>query len=149
MDITVTPTSTPNSQQSQRSQQARDTRRSPLRMVLGANAATSSMAGLVAAIAPAAVNDLIGFGGDSSNLVTRLVGIGLVVFAIDVALAATRSTDRTVGRNAQLVSAADIAWVVATAVVIAIGGLSATGNVIAAVMGLGVASFAFLQLRLR
>lgn len=123
--------------------------RSPLRGVLGLNAATSAAAGLVATIAPAAVTDLFDLRHDRADLIVRVVGIGLIVFAVEVAVTAARNRKTTIARDATLISIADLAWVVSTVVVLATVDLSTAGRLIAGVMGAGVAGFAALQLRLK
>lgn len=116
-----------------------------LRAVLGLNAATSLAAGLVGTIAASWTADTLGLG---SVAWTRIVSIGLIVFAVDVALVATRA--RASLRPAALaISMADIAWVVGTVAVLATADLTSTGTVLAVVMGIGVADFAALQLWFR
>ena len=128
----------------------RTTRTTRLRAVLGVNASTSLLAGSAAAIAPTAVGDLLGLGdGSGVGLIVRIVGVGLALFAIDVALVARRSSDGALRRHAQLVAAADVAWVVATVAVVGLVDMSALGRVLAVGQGIGVSTFAALQLRLR
>ena len=116
-----------------------------LRTVLGVNAATSLAAGVVAVSAAPWLVDELGLGSEGW---TRLVGVGLVLFAIDVALVAGRSTRRL--RVAALaVSLADLAWVAATVVVLAAVDLTTAGRIVAVVMGIGVLDFALLQLWFR
>lgn len=115
-----------------------------LRLVLAANAATSALAGVAALVGASAWADTLGI--DSTGII-RLVGAGLVLFAVDVALAA-RST-HGLCRNALVISMLDLAWVLATAIVLATGDLTTTGTVVALVMGVGVLDFALLQLWLR
>ncbi len=116
-----------------------------LRGVLLANSVTSAAAGLVAAIGPRWVNDRI---LDSAGAIewTRGVGVGLIGFAIAVAVVAVRVRGRTLRRAAVEVSVIDLAWVAATAVVIATVDLSGFGLAVAIVMGVGVLDFATLQL---
>jgi hypothetical protein len=123
-------------------------KRSPerfLRLVLSANAATSFAAGPLGTIAAGWCADTLGIA--SAGLV-RAVSLALVVFAVDVALVARACAPR-MRRFSGFVSCLDIAWVVATAVVVASGSLSGTGVAIAVVMGIGVADFAVLQLWFR
>ena len=116
-----------------------------LRTVLAVNATTSLAAGAVAVSAAPWLADELGLRYEGW---TRLVGVGLVLFAIDVALVAARSTRRL--RTAALaVSLADLAWVAATVVVLGAADLTTAGRVIAAVMGIGVLDFALLQLWFR
>ena len=123
--------------------------RSLLRGVLMINAGTSLLAGLTAVVARKPVVELFGLDGGRAELVVLVVGIGLVVFAAEVAFTGLRSAGDALSRNVALISAADVALVVATVVVLASVELSTTGRVVAAVMGLGVAAFAALQIRLR
>lgn len=116
-----------------------------LRAVLALNATTSLAAGAVAALAPRWVADTAGLG---STGWTRAVGVALVVFAVDVALVA-RYSRASLRAAALAISAVDIAWVVATVVVVAAADLNTAGVVLAAVMAIGVADFAALQLWFR
>lgn len=120
-----------------------------LRRVLVLNAGTSLTAGLAAVVAPSATAELFGLDGDRAKLIIFAVGVGLVVFALDVAFTGLRAGEHVLPRHAGLISAADIAWVVATVVVLATVDLSRTGQLVALAMGLGVAGLATLQLRLR
>ena len=122
---------------------------SSLRRVLGLNASTSLIAGLMAVVARGATAELLGLDGDRAELVVFLVGIGLVVFAVEVGLTGLRAQESSLARAAGLTSVADIAWVVATVAVLATVDLSRSGQLIGSAMGLGVAAFAALQLRLR
>ena len=116
-----------------------------LRTVLAVNAATSLTAGVAAVSAAPWLVDELGLGSEAW---TRLVGLGLVLFAIDVAVAAAKATHRL--RSAALaVSLADLSWVAATVVVLATVDLTSAGRVVAVVMGLGVLDFALLQLWFR
>lgn len=115
---------------------------SRLRAVLVANSATSLVGGLVALVAAGWVTDTMGLG---SVAVTRGVGMFLLLFAAAVGYAARNATGGL--RPATLaISSADIAWVVATAGVVAAADLSTAGVVIAVVMAIGVADFAVVQL---
>lgn len=114
-----------------------------LRLVLTTNAATSVAAGLVAVLAAGWCVDELGL---QSEGWTRVVGAGLVLFAADVALG-VRS--RRLATTALLTSVADLAWVAATAVVLAAVDLTTAGRVVAVVMGVGVLDFALLQLWFR
>lgn len=114
-----------------------------LRLVLTTNAATSLAAGLVAVLAAGWCVEELGL---QSEGWTRVVGAGLVLFAADVALG-VRS--RRLATTALLTSVADLAWVAATAVVLAAVDLTTAGRVVAVVMGVGVLDFALLQLWFR
>lgn len=121
--------------------------RAPLRAVLAVNAATSAAVGLLASVAPGTVSDLLGLAHDRADLIVRAIGIGLTIFAVGVASTAARHREATIARDTALISAADIAWVASTVVVLATVDLSFAGRVIAAVMAAAVAAFAAMQLR--
>lgn len=113
-----------------------------LPLVLEVNAATSLAAGAVGLAAGRWSADRLGL--DSTTWV-RLVGAGLVVFALAVA-AASRLRGPALARAARLISCADAAWVIATVAVVAAGVLSTGGLVIALVMGVGVLDLGLAQL---
>lgn len=121
---------------------------SPLRLVLGVNATTSGIAGLVSALAPATVVELLGLEGNVNDLAVRVVGIALIAFAADVAFTAARKSGQCLRRASRLIAVADIAWVLATIIVMLSFDLSTVGTAMAAVMAAGVATFAALQLYL-
>ena len=116
-----------------------------LRLVLRLNATTSFVGGAIAAIAAGWVSETLGI---DHVAITRIVGIGLILFAADIAHLSTRDRDRLLSET-RLVSAADAAWVIATVVVLAAGILTTTGVVTAVVLGLGVADFGMAQLWFR
>lgn len=115
-----------------------------LRTVLTVNAVTSLASGIAGLVATDRLVDWLGL---QSAGWTRLVSAGLVVFAIDVALGA-RSQHR-LALTALLTSAADLAWVAATVVVLATVDLTGWGRAVAVGMGLVVLDFALLQLWFR
>lgn len=114
-----------------------------LRGVLLANAATSLATGLVGASASSWSAARLGVEGDAETVV-RVVGIGLLVFAAAVAAIALRERAHLRG-GAVAVTAADVAWVLATVVVLATCGLSGAGVAIAIVTAVGVLDFALIQ----
>jgi len=116
-----------------------------LRTVLRLNAALSVSGGLIAAVAAGWVSDTLGV---DQVLLTRIIGIGLVVFAADVAFVASRPEPKLLSET-RLVSAADALWVVATVVVLVAQILTVAGVVVAVVLGLAVADFALTQLWMR
>jgi hypothetical protein len=115
-----------------------------LRTVLTVNAATSLVAGITGL---AATDRLVDWLGLPSTGWTRVVSAGLVVFALDVALGAR--SRRHLALTALATSVADLAWVVATAVVVATVDLTGPGRVAAVALGVGVLDFAALQLWFR
>jgi hypothetical protein len=112
-----------------------------LRTVLLANAATSAAAGVAAVVAGTAIGELIG--ADPTEV--RIVGAGLVAFALAVAMVATRAADDRLPGWAFEVTAADVSWVLATAVVLAVADLTTAGRWIAVVLAVVVADFAVTQ----
>lgn len=113
-----------------------------LPLVLEVNAATSLAAGAVGLAAGRWSADRLGL--DDTRWV-RLVGAGLILFALAVA-AASRLRGPALARAARLISVADAAWVIGTVAVVAAGVLSTGGVVIAVVMGVGVADLGLAQL---
>lgn len=118
-----------------------------LPLVLRANAATSVAAGLVGLIDARWAASRLGL---ADTTWVRLIGAGLVLFGMAVA-AGSRSHGPRLARAAALTSVADGAWVAGTIVLLGLAlaadtGLSGTGSVIAAVMGVGVADFGLAQL---
>lgn len=118
---------------------------SRLRLVLAANATTSLLGGLIALAAGPWLSATLGI---DHVAVTRLLGAGLVLFGVDVAVV-SRGPKRRLLPGALLVSIADAVWVVATIVVVATGVLTTTGIVVAVVIGLAVADFGVAQVWLR
>lgn len=112
-----------------------------LRTVLRVNAATSFAAGAVGLLAAETLVDELGL---QTPGWTRLVSAGLLLFAVDVALGARSS--RHLATTALLTSVLDLAWVAATAVVLATVDLTGVGRLVAVAMGLAVLDFAVLQL---
>ena len=118
---------------------------SRLRAVLSANAATSLAAGVAGLAFASWWSEQLDI---DSTAWTRIVSAALIVFAVDVALAARARP----GRLRQLtaaISVIDLAWVAATVAVVAVGALNGTGVAVALVAGVGVLDFALLQLWLR
>ncbi|MGI9578319.1 MAG: hypothetical protein ACR2OH_08985 [Microthrixaceae bacterium] len=120
-----------------------------LSATLYANAAFSALTGTVALFG---AEGFAGEFGVSQSWIFTALGAGLLLFAAAVAAATTwarRSAEphRQLANLALEVSVADIGWVVATAVVVPIAGMTAVGNVVAIVAALFVADFAFMQLR--
>lgn len=116
-----------------------------LRTVLRLNATSSLIGGLIAAVAAGWVSDTLGI---DQVTVTRVVGFGLIVFAIDVFFVAARPEPKLLVET-RLVSAADATWVVATVVVLAAQFLTTAGVISAVAIGLAVADFGVTQLWMR
>lgn len=112
-----------------------------LRNVLRANAVVSGLCGLAAVAAAGWIGDLRG----ASTIAVRVVGIGLVLFAIGVGRA-SGARHRRLAISGRLIGVADAGWVVATAGLVAAGTLSRTGVGLAVAVGVVVAAFAALEL---
>ena len=113
-----------------------------LRTTLRLNALTSTFGGLVCLLAGGWTSTLLGTGHAGF---VRLVGLGLVVFAFDVAAVAGARVSRLVGW-APVVSIADAVWVAATVLTIAAGWYSTGGGIVVGLVGAMVATFGVTQL---
>lgn len=113
-----------------------------LRGVLTVNAATSTLGGAAALVAGGSVADLLGTGHVDR---VRVAGAGLLLFGL-VVLALARRPAATRARLAPAVSVADLAWVVATVVAVAVGWFSTRGDVVMGVVGLAVLDVALAQI---
>ena len=113
-----------------------------LRNTLRLNAATSLFGGLAAAVLSGPLNAIL---GASSTALVRIVGVCLVVFALDVVVVAGSSI-RNLKRYTLLISAADLAWVAASIATIALGWLSTTGAVVIGFVAVMVATFGIRQI---
>lgn len=113
-----------------------------LRTVLRVNATTSGAGGATALVAGGAVADLLGV--EQIGWV-RLVGAGLVAFALVVAWVSSGPIDR-LRRETSAISAGDIAWVTASATTIALGWYSTLGAIAIASVALVVGILGSLQL---
>jgi len=118
---------------------------SKLRSVLKLNAAFSVLGGLAAVIAGPWVSERSGI--DHVTL-TRLAGLGLIIFAVDVA-AVSRSDERRLVRDSLYVSVADFTWVAATIALLATVELTTVGVAAALLLALVVADFGGAQLWFR
>ena len=116
----------------------------PLRALLRADAALCAGTGLVAALAAPAVADLLG--PDVGTSVVRVVGIALVLYALDLALT-SRAAERWQRPAALAAGLGNLAWVVATVALVALGAFSATGTAVALLVGAVVGGLGLLQLR--
>lgn len=115
-----------------------------LRTVLAANATLSAAAGVAGLVAADRLTESMGLGDPT---VMQVVSAALLFFAAAVAWVATRSDK--LAAHALAISVCDIAWVVATVVVVAVTDLTTFGLVVAAISAIGVADFAIAQLWLR
>lgn len=112
-----------------------------LRTVLGANALVSGLAGLGAAVAAEPVADLLGT--DHTGIV-RIVGIGLVLFALDLVILRA-APHRWLVAGSKAVAGADAAWSVGTVVVALSGTLDPVGVAVVLATGVMTAEFAYLE----
>jgi hypothetical protein len=113
-----------------------------LRKVLRVNAAVSGLSGFAAALASGWIAEVMGV----STIVVRVVGVGLVLFAIGVGFA-SGSRQRRLPGLARLIGVADACWVTATAVLVATGALGDAGIGVAVCVGVVVAGFSVFELR--
>jgi hypothetical protein len=132
--ITETPTTTASSVDERR-----------LRWVLRANATTSVLVGSVALVAPSWLDDVLGTGHPGW---VRAVGLVLLVIAVEVLLVA-RADRAGLISGTRLVVGADVAWVAATILTIALGWYGDGGAVVMGIAAIGVADFAIAQHVLR
>jgi hypothetical protein len=114
---------------------------STLRLVLRTNATTSGLGGLAALTAGGPVDDLLGTG--QVGLV-RLVGAGLALFAIGVAIV-SRFDRRGLLRHVPGISVGDASWVAGTIVAITLGWFSTGGAITMAVIAVMVGVFGIEQ----
>ena len=115
-----------------------------LRRTLRLNALTSVIGGLTAAIGAAGADRLL---GTASPGWVRVVGLGLVVFGIDVG-AATMLGVRRLASVTPWISAVDLAWVAASVATIVLGWFSTTGALVIGGVAMAVAAFGAGQLLL-
>ena len=113
-----------------------------LRAVLLTNALTSGVVGAITALAPGAVDDLLGTGHD--GWLRLFGGIGFLVFAAAVG-ALARCSPATRARYAPLVSVFDAAYVLGVVVTVTAGWYSTTGDWVMAATAALVAEFAVGQ----
>lgn len=115
------------------------------RLVLRANAAFSALGGLIAVIAAGWLSDVAGI---DHVAITRLAGVGLLLFALDV-LRQSRLDERELPSALLRTSIADASWVVATVVVLALVDVTTWGLIGAIAIAGVVADFGATQLWLR
>ena len=114
-----------------------------LRNTLRINALTSTLGGLVCVLAGGWTSTTLGT--RHAGLV-RLVGLGLVVFAVGVAAVAGSRVSK-LSRWAPVVSTADAVWVVATVATVGAGWYSAIGVAVVGGVALMVGGFGLAQFR--
>lgn len=114
----------------------------PLRIALLANALFASATGATIIIAPSSVAGLLGI---AYHPILTAIGVGLVVFALDLAHQATRR--RILTWRAAYATVLDLAWVGGTVVVLVThhAAFTSTGVVVIAVVGAMVLGFAIWQ----
>ncbi len=114
----------------------------PLRIALFANALFASATGASILIAPAPVAGLLGI---AYHPMLTAIGVGLVVFALDLTHQATRK--RILTWRAAFATALDLAWVAGTVVALATQhhAFATTGVAIIAAVGALVLGFAIWQ----
>jgi hypothetical protein len=115
-----------------------------LAALLRIDAVLCAATGLLLAVAPAAVADALG--PDVPTTAVRWVGVALVVWAVDAALLA-RASQRVLRRTALAAGVANLAWEVATVVLVALGAFSVVGAVLALAVAAVVGGLGVLQLR--
>lgn len=108
------------------------------------NAVCSTLLGAALLLAPNAIATLM---GRFDTLILLVLGAGLLLFAADVAFVATRREISP--KLARLITFADIGWVIATPVVMAVAApwLSFWGQLLILDVGILVAFCAFCQWR--
>lgn len=112
-----------------------------LRNTLRVNALLSGAAGLLCTTVAGPVADLL---GTEQTGAVRIVGLGLVVFALDLALLA-RARPARLAAGATLVAVADEAWTVGMVALVVAGAFEPVGALVALAIGLMTAIFAWLE----
>lgn len=115
-----------------------------LRTLLRADAGLCAGTGLLAAAAPGPVADLLG--PDVSSTVVRIVGIALVVYALDLAVV-SRAADRWQRPVALVAGVGNVAWELGTIGLVVAGAFSVGGAVLALGVAAVVGGLGLLQLR--
>lgn len=109
-----------------------------VRNVLRANALFSWVSGTAVALSSAWLGRQL---GDAPTIVVAGVGLGVVAFGV-VVLAVSRSDVRSLWRGGRLIAAADVVWVVVSAVALVVGELTTSGAVAVAAVAAGVGALA-------
>ncbi len=115
------------------------------RLVMRANAAFSTLGGLIALVAAGWLSDASGI---DHVVLTRLGGIGLLLFAADVYRQSRLPAAKLPFALLQT-SIADATWVVATIVLLAVVDFTTAGVIGAIVLAVAVGDFGVTQLWLR
>jgi hypothetical protein len=112
-----------------------------LRRSLQLDGVASGLTGALLLVAAGPVSTLI---GNAAPAVARLVGAGLLVFAGALLWNARRATVA----HGEVVAAVvlNVAWVIGSAVLIALGPLTVLGNVAVAAVALAVLGFTLLEI---
>ncbi len=118
-----------------------DTDETNLRRTLVTNASTSGGGGAAALLFGGPVDALLGTG---STPWVRVVGAGLVAFALFVALTAKATTSWLLAAT-PWISGGDLMWVTGTVVTIRLDWYSAAGAVVMALVGAMVGAFGVAQ----
>lgn len=114
--------------------------------VLRANGIFSLSTGVIGVLFGGWFADL--FGIDELGWLVRVISVVLIAFGL-FGLWVARGDDRTLGLGAMVISVCDIAWVVATVVLVIAGTFSFAGGTILALAAMAVANFGGGQLWLR
>jgi hypothetical protein len=115
-----------------------------LAALLRIDAVLCAATGVLAAAAAGPVADVLG--PDVPTGAVRWVGVALVVWAVDAALL-SRTSGRLLRRTAGAAGIANLAWELATVVLVALGAFSLTGAVLALAVAAVVGGLGVLQLR--
>ncbi len=116
-----------------------------LRNILRLNTELSIATGIAGLAAGGPVAELLGV---EQVWLVRLLGGGLLVFALGVFVVAASGTKTLQTRSAEI-SIADLGWVAGTAAVIGLGWLSTTGAIVMASIGVVVLGLSAAQIRAR
>lgn len=114
-----------------------------MRALLRADSALCAVCGSVAVLAAGSVADLLG--PDVSTTVVLLVGLALVLYAVDLAVT-SRTADRWQRPAAIGAGMGNVGWVLATVVLVALGVFSTAGAVVALVIAAPVGGLGVRQL---
>jgi hypothetical protein len=112
--------------------------------LLRLDAALCAATGALAVAAAPAVAEVLG--PDVTSTAVRVVGVALLVWAVDVALLA-RASGRRLRRGTVAVAGVNLAWEVATIGLVLAGAFSPVGTGLALAVGAVVGGLGLLQLR--